>query len=68
MMYRIELSAQGSQKPFAYHERPTKAQAHDLANRLRKRHATLTVTVFTGFNSAVASLARSVKESDNGNL
>ena len=52
MMYRIELSAQGG-KPFAYHERPTKAQAHDLANRLRKRHATLTITV---------------KESDNGNL
>lgn len=52
MMYRIELSAQGG-KPFAYHERPTKAQAHDLANRLRKRHATLTVTV---------------KESDNGTI
>ena len=52
MMYRIELSAQGG-KPFAYHERPNLMQAHDLANRLRKRHATLTITV---------------KESDNGNL
>ena len=67
MMYRIELSAQGG-KHFAYHERPTKAQAHDLANRLRKRHATLTITVLTGVNSAVASLARSVKESDNGTV
>ena len=45
MTYRIELSAQGSSKAFAYHERPNLMQAHDLANRLRKRHATLTVTV-----------------------
>jgi hypothetical protein len=45
MTYRIEIAAQGSSKPFSYYERPNLMQAHDLANRLRKRHATLTVTV-----------------------
>lgn len=45
MTYRIELSAQGSPKPFAFYERPNKMQAHDLANRLRKRHPSTTVTV-----------------------
>lgn len=45
MKYLIQLSAQGSPKPFAYHERPNLMQAHDLANRLRKRHPNLTVTV-----------------------
>lgn len=44
MTYRIELSAQGG-KAFAYHSRDTLMQADDLANRLRKRHATLTITV-----------------------
>lgn len=44
MIYRIEISAQGG-KPFAYHERPDLMQAHDLANRLRKRHVGITVTV-----------------------
>jgi hypothetical protein len=50
MTYRIELSAQGG-KAFAYHSRETLMQAHDLANRLRKRHPAITITV---------------KESDNG--
>ena len=45
MTYRIELSAQGSSKPFAYHERPNLMQAHDLSNRLHKRHPALTITV-----------------------
>lgn len=44
MMYRIELSAQGG-KPFAYHERPTKAQAEELAKSLRKRHNVWRITV-----------------------
>jgi hypothetical protein len=44
MTYRIELSAQGG-KAFAYHSRETLMQAHDLANRLRKRHPTITITV-----------------------
>ena len=44
MTYRIELSAQGG-KPFAYHERPNLMEAHDLSNRLHKRHPTLTITV-----------------------
>ena len=45
MTYRIELSAQGSSKAFAWHSRPTLMQAHDLANRLRKRHPAITITV-----------------------
>lgn len=44
MTYRIELSSQGG-KAYAYYERPNKMEAHDLANRLRKRHVGLTVTV-----------------------
>ena len=50
MTYRIELSAQGG-RCFAWHSRPTLMHAHDLANRLRKRHPGITITV---------------KESDNG--
>ena len=45
MTYRIEIASQGSSKPFAYHERPNLMQAHDLANRLRKRHPAITITV-----------------------
>ncbi len=45
MTYRIELSAQGSSKAFAWHSRQTLMQAHDLANRLRKRHPAITITV-----------------------
>ena len=44
MTYRIELSAQGG-KAFAYHSRDTLIQAHALANRLRKRHPAITITV-----------------------
>ena len=44
MTYRVELSAQGG-PAYAYHERPSKAQATALANRLRKRHPALCVTV-----------------------
>lgn len=44
MTYRIEIAAQGG-RCFAWHSRETLMQAHDLANRLRKRHATLTITV-----------------------
>ena len=45
MTYRIELSAQGSSKAFAWHSRPNLMQADDLANRLRKRHPSICVTV-----------------------
>jgi len=42
--FRIELSAQGG-KPFAYYERPDKAQALALVERLKARHNAITVTV-----------------------
>lgn len=46
MTYRIEIAAQGSNKPFAYHSRDTLMAAHDCANRLRKRLGKgLTITV-----------------------
>ena len=45
MIYRIELSAQGSSKAFAWHSRPTRMEADSLANRLRKRHPAICVTV-----------------------
>ena len=53
MTYRIELSAQGSSKAFAYHSRETLMQAHDLANRLRKRHPAITITVKETSNGQV---------------
>lgn len=44
MTYRIELSSQGG-KPYAYHVRPSEAQAIALAETLQARHKALVVTV-----------------------
>ena len=45
MTYRINIAAQGSNKPFAFHVRKNLMEAHDTANRILKRSPSLTVTI-----------------------